>query len=155
MSNSNQPQMQTPQPNPALKKLEPLVGKWKLTGHLTGSTEKNITGHATFAWLDGGFFLQQDIELNFMGMSITSRELIGHDAKTGKFSSLVYSNMSPVPLPYSWDVDGDKLTINVKYPPLDATFTGSLSEFHGSWKPNPGADPAANIAYEIVSERIK
>jgi len=155
MDKAGQPQMQVPQPDPALKKLEPLVGSWKLKGHLTGSTEESISGHATFQWLDGGFFLQQDIELDFMGMPIKSRELVGYDAATKKFSSQVFSNMSPMPLPYTWDVDGDKLIITVKYGPLDATFTGSLSEFHGAWKPNPGADPSVNVAYELTSERIK
>jgi len=37
-----------PQPDPALKRLEPLVGSWKLKGHLTGSSEETITGRATF-----------------------------------------------------------------------------------------------------------
>lgn len=147
--------MQVPLPDPALKKLEPLVGSWRLKGHLTGSTEESITGRATFQWLDGGFFLQQDIELDFMGTSIKSRELIGYNAENKKFSSLVYSNMSPVALPYTWDVKDDILTITVNYGPLDATFTGSLTKFNGAWKPNPGADPNVNIAYELTSERIK
>jgi len=155
MSNNSQPQMQPPQPDPALKKLQPLVGSWKLKGHLTGSSEENITGHATFKWLEGGFFLQQDIELNFMGLPIKSRELIGYNPETKKFSSNVYSNMSPVPLPYTWDVEGDTLTITVNYGPLNATFTGSLSKFHGAWKPNPGADPNVNVAYELTSEPAK
>ncbi|HLZ57806.1 MAG TPA: DUF1579 family protein [Ktedonosporobacter sp.] len=152
MSN-NQPQML--HPDPALKKLEPLVGIWKLKGHLTGSTDENITGYTTFQWLAGGFFLQQNVELNFMGMPIKSHEILSYDAETKKFSSLVYSNMSPVPLPYTWDVEGDKLTIQVKYGPLDATFTGSIATFNGAWKPNPGADPYVNVAYEITSERMK
>lgn len=153
MSN-NQPQM--PQPDPVLKKLEPLVGSWKLKGHLTGSTDENIIGHTTFQWLAGGFFLQQDVELNFLGMPIKSHEIIGYDAETKTFSSLVYSNMSPVALPYTWDVEGEKLTITVKYGPFDATFTGSIvGTFNGAWKPNPGADPNVNVAYEITSERMK
>lgn len=151
---SDQPQM--PQPDKALKKLEPLVGSWELKGHLTGSNEENITGKTTFTWLVGGFFLQQDINLNFMGMPIVSREIIGYDGESKKFSSLVYSNMSPVAVPYTWDVDGDDLTITVKYGPFDATFTGKIgNKYGGAWKPNPGADPNANVAYEVTSTRIK
>lgn len=148
-------QQQIPKPDPALKKLEPLIGSWELTGHLTGSTDENISGQATFQWLEGGFFLQQDITLDFMGMPIVSRELVAYNPETKKFSSLVYSNMSPVAIPYTWDVEGEKLIITVNYGPLDATFTGNLSGDHkGVWKPNPGADPSANIAYEITSKRI-
>jgi hypothetical protein len=64
--------------------------------------------------------------------------------------------MSPVALPYTWDVEGEKLTITVKYAPFDATFTGSIvGTFNGAWKPNLGADPNVNVAYEITSERMK
>lgn len=143
-----------PQPDPSLEKLTPLVGSWKLSGHLTGRIEENISGTATFQWLAGGYFLQQDVELDFLNVPIKSREIIGCDPGTGKMSSLVFSNMSPTPLPYSWEVDGDTLIIGVNFGVLDATFHGSLSKFHGSWQPNPGADLTANVAYEITSERI-
>lgn len=150
---SNQPQV--PQPDPALKKLEPLVGTRELKGHLTDSNNENISGRTTFQWLPGGFFLQQDIELNFMGMPIKSHELIGFDPENQKLASLVYSNMSPVALPYTWDVEGDRLTITVNYGRLDATFTGSISgKFGGAWKPNPGADPNVNVAYELSGKRM-
>ncbi len=67
------------QPDPALQKLKPLVGAWKLSGHLTGSKEENIKGETSFRWVPGGFFLQQDINLDFMGKHIISREIIGCD----------------------------------------------------------------------------
>jgi Protein of unknown function (DUF1579) len=153
MSN-NQPQM--PLPDPALEKLEPLVGGWELKGRLTGSSEENITGKATFEWLPGGYFLQQTLELDFMGMPIKSREIISYSPGTKLFSSLVYSNMSPVPLPYTWDVQDGNLTISVKYGALDATFTGRIGDgFTGAWRPNPGADPQVNVAYELTGERVE
>jgi Protein of unknown function (DUF1579) len=146
--------MRAPEPDPALAKLEPLVGSWLLTGHLTGSEVQNITGRATFSWLPGKFFLQQLAEIDFLGLQVMSQEIIGYDASTGAFTSSVFSNLSPEPWPYAWDVQGDELTITVDYGPLDATFRGSLSRFTGAWQPNPGADPVANVAYEITSERI-
>lgn len=142
-----------PTPHPALRALEPLVGTWVLKGHLTGNDEGTITGRTTFAWLPGGFFLQQDATISFLGNVIQSREIIGYDPQTQSLESLVYSNLAPVPWPYHWAVDGGNLTITVNYGLLDATFTGSLDDFSGRWEPNPGADPTANIAYEIVSER--
>ena len=33
-----------PQPDPALRRLERLVGRWNMEGNLVGSDEKNITG---------------------------------------------------------------------------------------------------------------
>jgi Protein of unknown function (DUF1579) len=147
-----------PIPDPALRRLDKLVGTWQMKGHLVGSEEENIVGRTSFHWLSGGFFLQQDIEMDFAGMmQIASRELIGYDPETPGFASLVYSNMSPVPLPYRWDLQGDRLTISVNYGPLDATFTGEFSEdgnsFAGGWRPNPGADETVNVPYDVTGTK--
>ena len=61
-----------PRPDPALTRLDRFVGTWSMEGHLVGSNENNITGQASYRWLPGGFFLEQRIELDFMGMEIHS-----------------------------------------------------------------------------------
>jgi hypothetical protein len=38
-----------PQPDPALRRLDRLVGSWTMEGNLVGSDEKNIRGETTFA----------------------------------------------------------------------------------------------------------
>jgi hypothetical protein len=146
-------------PDPALKRLDRLVGTWSMRGHLVGSDEENIVGQATFQWLPGAFFMQQDVELDFAGFAqISSREMIGYDPGSGGFASYVFSNMSPEPLPYKWDLQGDTLTISVSHGPLDAAFEGRFSEdgdsFSGGWRPNPGADPAINPPYDIGGTRL-
>jgi Protein of unknown function (DUF1579) len=145
--------MQLPQPDPALKRLEPFLGTWKLEGHLVGSTENNIKGSTSFRWLPGGFFLEQTFELDFMGMTIHSLELIGYEPATDTFPSTVFSNVSPSPLPYRWEVEDGKVKISVSYGPMDSTFTGQFTQdgrsFSGGWRPNPGADEAVNVAYDI------
>jgi hypothetical protein len=146
-----------PQPDPALKQLDRFVGRWSMEGSMVGSDEKNIKGETEFRWLPGGFFLEQHMHLNFMGMEIESLELIGYDPETETFPSTVYSNLAPASLPYTWKVDGDAVTISVSYGPLDATFTGSWSEdgtFSGGWRPNPGADETVNLPYDIGGHRI-
>ncbi|MBG0741139.1 DUF1579 family protein [Paeniglutamicibacter antarcticus] len=142
-----------PTRHPSLKALQPLVGTWLLRGHLSGSDEVTITGRTTFSWLSGGFFLQQDAAINFMDTLIESREIIGYNAQSQALESSVYSNLAPDPWPYRWGIDGDVLTISVNYGPLDSTFKGNIRSFSGGWIPNPGADPTANVAYGIVSER--
>jgi Protein of unknown function (DUF1579) len=152
---SDQPHL--PQPDPALRRLDRFVGRWSMKGSLVGSDEKNITGETTFRWLPGGFFLEQHVQLNFMGMQIDSTELIGYDPETNTFPSTVYSNLSPMALPYRWEVDGDNVTIKVSYGPLDATFTGTWREdgtFSGGWRPNPGADESVNVPYDIGGRRL-
>lgn len=148
-----------PTPNPALKPLEKLVGTWTMQGRTLNSKEDNVFGRNTFEWLPGGFFLQQRTELNFMGIEIRSLELIGFDPETQSLTSQVYSNQSPLPLPYKWDLQDDTLTISVDYGPLDATFTGKFSQdgerFSGSWRPNPGADETINVPYDLAGTRVK
>jgi hypothetical protein len=148
-----------PTPDPALRALDPFVGTWSMKGHLLGSDEETILGRATYRWLEGGFFMQQDIELDFAGtVEVKSHELIGYDPETKAFSSLVFSNLSPSPLPYTWDVQGRDVTISVSYGPLDATFTGAFSEdgasFSGGWRANSGADETVNVPYDISGTRV-
>jgi hypothetical protein len=153
---SEQPEL--PQPDPALKRLDRLVGRWTMEGGPVGSDEKNIKGETEFRWLPGGFFLEQRGHIDFMGLQIDSLELIGYDPETKTFPSTVYSNFSPEPLPYKWDVQGDTVTISVSYGQLDATFNGSWREdgtFSGGWRPNPGADETVNIPYDIGGHRIE
>jgi hypothetical protein len=155
--NDMQPQM--PTPDPALRRLDRFIGTWSMDGHLVGSSEKNIKGRASYRWLPGGFFLEQHVELDFMGMKIDSLELVGYDSETKSFPSTVYSNLSPKPLPYKWEVGDDTVTISVTYGPLDATFSGAFSEdgqsFGGGWRPNPGADEAVNVPYDIGGRRVE
>ena len=146
-----------PQPDPALRRLDLFVGRWSMKGQFVGSDEESIGGETTFRWLLGGFFLEQSIELDFGGLKIQSLELIGYDPESDRFPSTVFSNLSPVPLPYSWDVREESVTITVSYPPLDATFTGSWREdgtFSGGWRPNPGADETVNVPYDISGHRV-
>ena len=74
-----------PQPAPELKRLDRFVGRWSMEGHLVGSDETTIRGETTYRWLPGGFFLEQHVQLNFMGLEIDSLELIGHDPETDTF----------------------------------------------------------------------
>ena len=104
---ADETQAQFPTPDPALRRLDRYVGTWRMEGHLVGSDEITIRGETTFRWLPGNFFLEQRFSLDFMGTQIESLELIGYDPETDTFPSTVYSNISPAPLPYRWQVEGD------------------------------------------------
>jgi hypothetical protein len=84
----NSTHSQIPTPDPALKRLDRLVGTWSLEGHLRGSDEMNIKGQATFRWLPGGFFLEQHVKIDFMGLDINSLEFIGYDPETMTYPGL-------------------------------------------------------------------
>jgi hypothetical protein len=158
MSDEGAQQAGFPKPDPALQRLNRFVGTWTMEGNLVGSTETNIKGKATYRWLPGGFFLEQHITLDFMGLEIDSLEFVGYDPESKTFPSNAFSNLAPTPLPYRWEVDDKRLKITVSYGPLDATFEGEFSEdgdsFSGGWRPNPGADETVNVAYDIRGRRV-
>jgi hypothetical protein len=157
------PSQEAPAPDPALKRLDRLVGTWSMKGRPLGSKEDSINGKTTFKWLHGddgsNFFLQQDMEMDYDGTPIKSHELIGYDPKANAFPSQVYSNMAGEPWPYTWDVQGDDITITITKAPMDAKFTGRFSpdgnSFSGGWRPNPGADEVVNAGYDITITRIR
>jgi dihydrofolate reductase len=166
VKNEDSPEQATPTPDPALARLDRLVGTWRLKGRPIGSDQDSITGMATFKWLhqnsgDGGpgMFLQQDMRMDYSGTQIVSHELIGYNRKTGAFSSSVYSNMAAEPWPYEWDIQGDTWTISINHGSMNATFTGKLSadgkSFSGSWRPNPGADKTINAPYDVRGSRVE
>ena len=100
-----------PAPDPALRRLERLVGTWEFTGRTVGSEVDNVFGRNTFEWLPRGFFLLQRIDIEFVGQEVAGIEVIGYDPETDSFPSTVYSNFSPTPLPYRYEVDDDQLKI--------------------------------------------
>jgi hypothetical protein len=139
-----------------LRKVDRFVGTWKMRGRTLDSETDNVTARTTFEWLPGGHFLLQRFAADFVGMDIQSHEVIGYDPATGTFPSTVYSNVAPMPLPYRWAVEDDKLTITAES--LGATFHGSWNAdgtvFSGGWRPDPGHenDPG-NVPYDISGSR--
>ena len=153
---NNEQAMQMPAPDPALKRLERLVGSWTIKGRTLDSDEDNIFGKVTFEWLPGGFFLQQRIEMDFAGfIEIQSLELIGYDPETEAFSSLVYSNLSGAPLPYKWDLRDDVLRISTEASKFEGAFSEDGNTFSGGWRPIPGMEGPGNIPYDIGGTRTK
>lgn len=147
-----------PEPDPALKRLDGLVGTWSIKGHTLDSKVDNVSALTTFEWLSGGFFLKQSFEADFMGMKIQSLEVIYYDPESDTFPSLVYSNLAGVPIPYKYDVKGKNVTITTDLAG-GAKMTGKISEegntFSGGWRPNPGKEGPGNVAYDFVGTRVK
>lgn len=151
----SQTQQQPPKPNPALKRLDKLIGTWSLKGRTLDSKVDNITGKIVIEWLPGGFFLQQRGEINFMGVQIHALEIIGYDEATNDFPSTVYGDMSGVPLAYRWDVQGN----TVIHSGLGAKYIGTFSEdgntLTGSWRPENGRESGPENTYDATMVRIK
>jgi hypothetical protein len=146
--------MQMPAPDPALKRLEKLVGTWSIKGRTLDSKENNISGQVTIEWILDGFFLQQRGELDFMGSKIHSLEIICFDPSTKTFPSFVYSNMGECSAHYQWDVQGSVVTHWTK----GSKYTGTLSKdgniLSGGWRPEKGKGGPENT-YDATMIRVK
>jgi Protein of unknown function (DUF1579) len=149
---------QPPGPDPALQRLDRFVGTWDVRGRTLGAERDDVSGRLTFEWLPGGFFLQQRTELDFQGLEIRGLEIIGYDPATGRFPSTVYSNLVGVPIPYEYEVQGDRVTIRTELAG-GATYTGTWAKdgelMSGGWRPDPGKEGPGNVAYDIRGRRAE
>jgi Protein of unknown function (DUF1579) len=139
-------------PDPALKRLDRLVGIWEIRGRTLGSPEDNITGRMTCEWLPGGFFLKQTSEIGIQGFRVESLEIIGYDPACGNFPSTVYSSMSGSPLPYHWDVQGDEVTHWTPTNKYTGLFSKDGKVLSGGWRP---LDGTPGMAYDAVMTRVE
>jgi hypothetical protein len=153
--NTQSMHMSRPQPDPALLRLEKLIGTWELKGRTLNSQEDNISGWTTFEWLPGGFFLQIRGEITFKGLRSQSVEIIASDPTSQTFPAHVYSDMSGTVLQYQWDVQGNIVTHWTK----GAKYRGTLSEdgktLVGGWRPDEGVEVTDGAAYDATMIRVQ
>jgi len=100
-------EQQAPEPSPALRKLDRLVGTWKITGGAEGTVR--------YEWMEGGFFLLQYVDLEQYGQQNKGIEVIGHlkpfgEEPTEEIRSRFYGNRGDT-LDYVYELEGDTLTI--------------------------------------------
>ena len=144
------------QPNPALKSLKVMVDTWDLKGRDSG-TDGEIRGQVAFEWMEGGFYLVQRVDIDFVGRRITGTEYIGYDESNKVLKSYFFSNTGPGPfgsvtLEYVWDIGDDALTIWGGFVGSPANFKGKFSDDHntitGRWE-WPGG------GYEVTMTKAK
>ena len=104
----NQQYDETPAvPSEKMKVLDRLIGTWELSGDSTGTV--------TYRWMEGGFFLIQDIDITVFGSSVKAVEYIGHLRPFGQEQSKdiwsrVYDTQGNT-LDYVYELEGDVLII--------------------------------------------
>jgi hypothetical protein len=115
---------QPPTPSPDLKSLDRLVGSWKVTG--------GAQGQVTYEWMEGGFFLLQDVELEQYGQRIKGIEIIGHERPFGAepsqdIASRFFDSVGNT-LDYVYELEGDTLTIWAGEKGSPAYYKGTFSD---------------------------
>jgi hypothetical protein len=53
-----------PTPDPALRKFDRFIGAWEMKGRTIGSDVDDVVGTTSYAWLPGGFFLEQRTKID-------------------------------------------------------------------------------------------
>lgn len=154
MTTTSSPQQ--PKPNPALKRLEPLIGTWTLTGRTLDAGQNDINGRVTIEWLPGGFFMQQrgEIEIPALGLKVYALEILGHDAETDTFPAHVYSNMGEEPAEYTWDVRGNVVTHWTKGSKYIGTISEDGNTLSGGWRPEGEPETPGNT-YDSIMKRVR
>ena len=113
-----------PTPNPDLEGLDRLVGTWNVTG--------GAKGQVTYEWMEGGFFLLQDVDLEQDGQRIKGIEIIGHERPFGAepsqdIASRFYDSVGNT-LDYVYELEGDTLTIWAGEKGSPAYYKGTFSD---------------------------
>ena len=133
------------EPSPALRKLDRLVGTWKLSG--------DVGGEVTYEWMEGGFFLIQHVDL---GEEAKGMEVIGHERPlwsepSADVKSRFYSRTGDT-LDYTYELEGNTLTIWAGERGSPAYYEGTFGEdgnvLTGAWH-YPGGG-----GYEAISTRV-
>jgi hypothetical protein len=140
-----QQEAKAPVPNPDLKRLDRLVGTWKLSGGSQGQT--------VYEWMEGNFFLIQRVDFG----EDKGIEIIGHEQKYGQEPSADiksrYYGTSGSTFDYVYEIQGDTLMIWFGEKGSPAFYKGTFSDdgnvISGEWV-YPGGG-----GYTSVATRIK
>jgi hypothetical protein len=133
MADTTRPSGQaTPAPHPALRALDPLAGTWQLHGRIAESGDE-LVGRLRREWMDGGFYLVQQVDLDYGGTPVTGTEYVGHDAEGGLLRSYFFSSDGPGPfggvaMEYVWEIAGRDVTIWGGFVGSPANWRGTLSD---------------------------
>ena len=124
-------------PHQALRQLDALVGEWEVSGPF-------LNGSVRFEWMDGGFFLIQQVDCRTSDRAIKGIEYIGFDEETQTLRSH-YMDVHGSNFAYTWEVDGDDVRIWFGGKGSDNFFEGRFADdgasYSGSWRwPGGGYD---------------
>ncbi len=136
-------------PNPALRKLERLIGKWKITGD-------DAHGETVFEWMEGGFFLIQRFEMKQGGSDIKGIEYTGFDEETETLRSrLMQTDGSR--FTYTYEIEGDTFWYYFGDKGSDSYSLSKFSEdgnsYFGRWQWTE-AD-GKSYGYEYTATRVE
>ncbi|MBB5785726.1 hypothetical protein [Jiangella mangrovi] len=127
-----------------LHTLDRLVGTWAVTGG-------GLSGTVTYAWMEGGRFLVQQVDLVHDGQANRGVEYIGYDQDSGTLRSHFFGAGGEI-LEYTYELSGDILTIWFGDTSSPARFVGTFS---ADGSTNTGAWEWPGGGYESTMTRVE
>ncbi len=134
-------------PNPALKALEGLVGRWETLGTHPYLPAKTLHGRATFEWIEEGAFLMMRSEIDEPAIP-SGVAIFGSDDATGEFFML-YFDERDVSRKYDVSVDGNvvcwqrsspdfsqRMVLTIADEGTTIVSKGEMSKDGGAWEPD-------------------
>jgi hypothetical protein len=146
---SNSPVEHSLAPNPDLRALDRLVGTWQVSGGAQGTI--------VYEWMEGGFFLMQQIDLEQYGQKIKGIEIIGHLRFFGEepgteIQTRYYDSLGNT-FDYVYEMEGETFTIWAGAKGSPAYYKGAFSpdgnSLTGSWTYPDGG------GYDSLATRLK
>jgi hypothetical protein len=141
-----------PRPDPALKRLDFLVGTWRLDGTLEAGAMGpggTLSGTETFEWLPGGFFLVHHwdglFDVGGATMIDTGYEFFDYDPAAGAYRAHFFNSLGPydeTASKYVGDFEGTALVVTgpariARRPegPDRIGYEGEVPDGAGGWIP--------------------
>ena len=95
-------------PDPEVRRLGAIVGRWRSEGHVVGTPQVPVMGTDVYEWAPGGFFLVHHVDVTVGDRSVQAIEIIGErDPDSGAFIARAYDNDGNVTLMHATiDADG-------------------------------------------------
>jgi uncharacterized protein DUF1579 len=95
-----------PPASPELRRLDPLIGTWRGSGHTIGSEfgpRMEIDGIESFWWLKGGYFLVSDYRISWGGSQPPDEGIMywGYDDEIGGFATYFFNDQGPFTVEHS------------------------------------------------------
>jgi hypothetical protein len=148
-------QQEKSKPDPALKRLDVLVGDWKLSGSAADENGRQITGETHGEWILGGYFMKLTGTIRFEGMTVEAIQIIGYDPESDTFPATAFARGSSKGVPYTINIRGQTFEHFHK----DATYHGKISDdgnvIEGGWRPNEGVKPNESNNYDMTMTRLR
>ena len=112
-----------------------LVGTWKISGDATGTVKYSL--------MEGGYFMTQEVSLEYGGRKIQGLELIGRShpvdgPPSTDIHSRFYSTLDGLTLDYVYEVTGT--TLRIWFGPrgsdnfMTSEFSADHNSYSGSWQ---------------------